>query len=272
MSVDIKNTVDQVKRMIIENGSPGELEYFNYHEKRYLRMANSMVKNVQYGGYVLDIGSHFLHSSMILSLLGFKVVGMDVSEFWSMQFVKERAEKFNIESVIQDDLQLLSANDFGYNRFDGILFTEILEHITFNPINFWHQIYHLLKDKGKIYISTPNALSSTGILRALKNLFTFRGLGISIEMIFSQVTYGHHWKEYSARELKGYFSQLSNGFHVDLKRYGYQKFDNRNFTYWFWSTIRLIGDLTYVFCSDLEAVITVDKSSAHVWKLNAPDY
>lgn len=272
MSLEIKKTIDQVKKIIIDNGSPGELVYFNYHEKRYSRMANSMIKNVRNGGYVLDIGSHYLHSSMILSLLGFKVVGMDVSEFWAMQFVKERAQKFNIESVVQDDLQLLNANDFGHNRFDGILFTEILEHITFNPVNFWHQIYHLLKDKGKIYISTPNALSSTGILRALKNLLSFRGLGIPVEMIFSQVTYGHHWKEYSARELRKYFTLLTDGFYVDLKRYGYQKFDKRSLVYWIWSMVRLLGDLTYIFSSDLEAVITLDKSSTHLWKLKTPSY
>lgn len=272
MSVDIKNTVDQVKRTIIENGSPSELEYFNYHEKRYLRMANSITRNIKPNGSILDIGSHYLHSSMILSALGFKVVGMDVSEFWDMSFVKERAIEFKIESVIQNNLELLNASDFSKESFDGVLFTEILEHITFNPVNFWREIHSLLTEGGKIYISTPNSLSSTGIFRALKSLFTFRGIGISIEAIFSQVTYGHHWKEYSSRELKKYFSLLSDSFEVEIKRYGYQKFDSRNFTYSAWSLIRSLGDLTYVFSSDLEAIVTVDKSSGKGWKLSTPSY
>ncbi len=272
MSKRVETAIEEVGKLVADRGIDGDIEYFNYHKNRYRRMATTLMKHSPEGSKILEIGSHYLHSSMILKKLGYQVDGMDVSEFWSLDFVAERGDTFAISPIINDDLQQLASVGLEEESYDLILFTEILEHITFNPITFWQEIYRLLKPGGLIYVSTPNALSAQGVMRAVKNLISFKGIGNSLEMIFSQVTYGHHWKEYSYRELKRYFQMLSDEFQTSVALYSYQPFDKSTLQHFFWSVIRNIGNWTYVFSSDLEAVITLNKKSKASWKMQSPQY
>lgn len=270
--MNVDEAIGYVKQLVLDLGNSGDIEYFTFHEKRYKRMASTITKQLEAGTRILDIGSHYLHSSMILTQLGYEVHGMDVGEFWSLKWVQERASRFEITPIVQDDLSRLFANEIGEGRYDLVLFTEILEHITFNPISFWQQIHKLTKNDGLLYISTPNSLSAQGVLSTLKNLLTFKGVGNSLEMIFSKVTYGHHWKEYSYRELKNYFQMLSDDFDTRVSFYSYQPLDRSNYKTFIWSIIRGIGNWTYLFSSDLEAVVTVRKSTTSKWKLQSPEY
>lgn len=43
--------------------------------------------------------------------------------------------------------------------FDRIIFTEVLEHLNFNPVPTLQKIYNLLTEKGCLYLSTPDASS-----------------------------------------------------------------------------------------------------------------
>ena len=269
---EIDNVIHEVEELVINQGISGDIKYFSYHKERYRRMASTVVRKTAKGARVLDIGSHYLHSSMILKRLGYEVHGIDVSEFWDLDFVINRGETFGVKSIVQDDLQNLQAIELKENEYDLILFTEILEHITFNPINFWKKIYELLKEDGLIYISTPNSLSAQGMLRGMKDLITFKGIGNSLEMIFAKVTYGHHWKEYSYRELKKYHKMLNNDFTATVKFYSYQPFDKSSLVLLFWSVIRMLGNFMYVFSSDLEALVSIDKTKNSQWKLESPKY
>ncbi|MHC1723464.1 MAG: class I SAM-dependent methyltransferase [Aminipila sp.] len=44
-------------------------------------------------------------------------------------------------------------------KFDVIIFTEVLEHLNFHPLPTLKKIHSLLKDDGCLYLSTPDALS-----------------------------------------------------------------------------------------------------------------
>jgi SAM-dependent methyltransferase len=94
------------------------------------------------------------------------------------------------------------------NHFDAILFAEILEHIAFNPLEMWSELFRIIRPGGLIFISTPNSLNLLQTLRGLAGILLRRGQGLSIPSLMSTVTYGHHWKEYSKRELIEYFSYL----------------------------------------------------------------
>jgi 2-polyprenyl-6-hydroxyphenyl methylase/3-demethylubiquinone-9 3-methyltransferase len=87
--------------------------------------------------------------------------------------------------------------------FDVVVFTEILEHITFTPVLFWRRIYKLLKVGGSIYLTTPNALTPWKMLHVVKRLVTQNGVGITTPEIFHTVTFGHHWKEFHRVILAG---------------------------------------------------------------------
>ncbi|QDH78385.1 methyltransferase domain-containing protein [Echinicola soli] len=259
-----------LKSEITATGNEGDISYFEVHHKRFghvydflqNRIGNKRLK-------VLDIGSHYLHTSIMAKEMGCEVDSMDVSAFWSLPFVRERAAKYNLNPVIEDDLSTLAVPEGKKGHYDIILFTEILEHITFNPINFWKAIHGMVKDGGLIYISTPNSLSLPGFVRTLKNLLGFRGVGIGVEMIHHSVTYGHHWKEYSAGEIKAYFQMLSDDFEVKVKKYSYRKYDLSG-PHKGYRLLANLGNSLGFFAEDLEAVVTVNKQ--HTWKLTTPNY
>ena len=133
-----------------------------------------------------------------------------------------------------------------------VVFCEILEHITFNPVRFWRRVYDLLRPGGFIYLTTPNSLRLTNTLKTAFRLGARRGVGIPLEEIFGHVTYGHHWKEYSASELVDYFGRLSPDFRVET-RYVDFGLEGRA-----WSApIRLFGGILPPFRPHLEAVVRI---------------
>jgi SAM-dependent methyltransferase len=198
-----------------------DLAYFQ-HRPRYQRNLERIDELCPVNGRVLDIGSHYLHTACALTAMGFQVVGMDVSAFAEAEIVRDRARRFHVENIAVDDL---AAGDFlpGQNdSFDLVVFSEILEHITFNPVRFWKRVYEVLRPGGAIYLTTPNALTPWKIMSTIKRAILLEGIGITIPMIFRTVTYGHHWKEYSSSEVRRYFQMLSPDFEVSVRTYSYR--------------------------------------------------
>lgn len=245
-------------------------EYFNFHKNRFIRFGKfldkiSVTKPSSFK--VLEIGSHYLHSSVLLSNKGFHVDAMDVSEFWQLDFVKERAKKYNLNPIIENDLSRLNSISETNDNYDLIVFTEILEHITFNPISFWKRIYQIMKPQGIIYISTPNAFSLPYMFRSLKNLLMLKSIGITIDEIMSKVTYGHHWKEYSAYEIKKYFKLLSSDFEVEVNPYHYKSYNLKRPNLLF-KILSKIGNMTNFFAEDLEVIVKLNKKTC--WRIKPP--
>lgn len=249
--------------------------YFNFHKRRFKKFDKFLEsfekkksgnkENIR----VLEIGSHYLHTSILLSSRLFQVDCMDVEEFWNLDFVKERAEKFTINPIIENDISKLKNFENISNKYDLVVFTEILEHITFNPIQFWKLIYQLLKPGGIIYISTPNAFALPNYVRNLKNLVTFQSAGITVNEIFSKVTYGHHWKEYSSKEIKHYFKQLSDDFEIEVNPYFYKDYELKP-PFLIFKLLSKIGNKTKIFADDLEVIITLREKTN--WKIEEPIY
>ncbi|WP_143959326.1 class I SAM-dependent methyltransferase [Litoribacter populi] len=270
-----KKTVDEVilelEGLVQENAVSKDLEYFYFHKDRFRRMANYVVKHYDPAKTViLDIGSHYLHTSIILRKLGYHVDGMDVKEFWSLDFVENRRETFGINKIVENDLPSLNSLSGTEDKYDLILFTEILEHITFNPVSFWKKLHKVVKSGGDIYISTPNSLSLPSLIRSLKNMISFKGIGTNVDDILNQVTYGHHWKEYSAKELKHYFPSLSDDFEVTINQYNYKNYKQVIKGYPLYSFLAKIGNSTNIFAEELEAIVHVKKG--HSWKKELPSY
>jgi 2-polyprenyl-6-hydroxyphenyl methylase/3-demethylubiquinone-9 3-methyltransferase len=119
---------------------------------------------------------------------------------------------------------------------------------------------------GKVYLSTPNSLQAMNVLSAIKRIVLLDGIGIKIPSIFGTVTYGHHWKEYSSREIFEYFRLLSPVFQVELSTYSYLRH-----SYSPWSLrdygrrlTRSVGNWSGVFAEELEVVVTVRSKSGIV--------
>jgi SAM-dependent methyltransferase len=95
-----------------------------------------------------------------------------------------------------------------------VLFCEILEHLAFNPVDLWKEIYRVLRAPGRIVLTTPNANYWPHLNRAIQRLQTGHGWGPTVADIMTVGTFGHHWKEYTAREVEEYFARLSADFRV----------------------------------------------------------
>lgn len=268
------NRVKTIESEIFELNQPSEVEYFRFHKRRYERFESFLgtyypVDSRSVKLKALDIGSHYLHSSMILSEMDFEVDGMDVSVFWDMDFVKNRGSKFGITPIIENNLANMPGFQSDHDKYDLIVFTEIFEHITFNPIQLWKTIYQILKPGGKIYISTPNSLALANWARNFKNLITLQSVGITVDDIISKVTYGHHWKEYSALEIKSYFETLSDDFQVTINPYHYKEHELKS-PYLVFKLLSKLGNLTTKFAEELEVIVELKEKKS--WKKGLSEY
>jgi 2-polyprenyl-3-methyl-5-hydroxy-6-metoxy-1,4-benzoquinol methylase len=204
---------------LVKKQDGGDQNYFNSQLRRYLYSIRRISQLCPMPCRVLDIGSHYLHQSTLLSLLGYDVCGLDVPLFTDAAFIQERSKLMKIQNVSSGSQQsgdFLEGHD---NSFNLIVCTEMLEHIAFNPVAFWRRVWELLSTGGMIYVTTPNVFRIRALVKNLIRLVTFEGVGIPVDEILTVITYGHHWKEYSPREIRKYFNRLSPDFAVETRTY-----------------------------------------------------
>jgi 2-polyprenyl-3-methyl-5-hydroxy-6-metoxy-1,4-benzoquinol methylase len=165
------------------------------------------------GKRMLDIGAHWLHQSLLWRESGYDVVAADVGLTLDIPWVREQAQRNQIELIryarLDDGQALASLAD---ESIDVVLFCEILEHITFNPMAFWSEVYRVLAPGGRIVVTTPNYYWLRGRAWDIKRLRARGGGGLPVQEILRTPTYGHHWKEFALRECVEYFNSLSEDF------------------------------------------------------------
>jgi 2-polyprenyl-6-hydroxyphenyl methylase/3-demethylubiquinone-9 3-methyltransferase len=205
------------------------LEYFaacggtddGYLRAHWLRFRNTKARfdarwDKSKGTRVLDVGAHWLHQALLFALDGYQVTASDFGDQLRRPNVARLAAAHGIELIGNDDLEHPSAfSHLPDGAFDVIVFGEIIEHITFNPVAMWREFHRLLAEGGRIVVTTPNYYAADAIGRRLQRGIRGGGGGIPVDQILGYRTHGHHWKEYSRRELLRYFELLSPDFRVD---------------------------------------------------------
>ncbi|HRQ65125.1 MAG TPA: methyltransferase domain-containing protein [Xanthomonadaceae bacterium] len=167
------------------------------------------------GRRVLDVGAHWLHQSVLWAAAGFRITALDLPETFSYPSVRRAASGRDIRLLPCESLEQAQALSLlPEDSFDVVLFTEVLEHLTFNPVAMWRQIYRVMAPGGRLLVTTPNAYRLRGQAWRPKRFLAGRGFGIPVEDIIGLRTLAHHWKEYSCKELVRYFALLSPDFHV----------------------------------------------------------
>lgn len=275
VSDQVLNALSTVRTDVEQCGNAFDQRYFTLHEERFARSAQRLLDLLPAArsGALLDIGSHYLHLSSLLTLLDYKVTGVDVAEFTQLPFVQERAQKFGLANSELRPGALAAGDILGEarGRFDGVIFCEILEHITFNPIRFWRRIYDLLRVNGIIYITTPNGLQLLAVLGAIWNAASLKRRGIRVDHIFSNVTYGHHWKEYGAGEIREYFARLSPDFDVAVHGFSFRDSPGRDTDAGpMKAALRRLGNATGPLAENLEAVVRLRSRTA--WRAVPPTF
>ena len=221
----LKSRIDIVEKDIIEKE---DLAYWLYHRIRYENTVKSILKEFHGCEFskirVLDIGSHYLHLPIILKKYDFDLYGLDINTFTDLSLIKKRAKEENIDnrttqSGLEDGQFPFEENE----KFDLILFTETIEHLSFQPHKMWEGIFKLLKKRGKVYITTPNSLSLRRILYQIFRILNFEGYGPKLEDLLLKPSYALHWKEYSPKEMRKYFEILGHKVDLCVNYYSYKK-------------------------------------------------
>jgi len=221
----LKRNLDLVEVKTIENE---DLAYWLYHRTRYQQTVQSILKEFEGRDFskirILDIGSHYLHLPIILKKYDFDLHGLDINTFTDLNLVQRRAKEENIDNrTIHSDLEDGKFPFEKNEKFDLILFTETLEHLSFQPHKMWEGIFKLLKKEGKVYITTPNSLSLRRIAYQLFRILNFEGYGPTLEDLLVKPSYALHWKEYSPKEIRKYFEILGHKVGLCVNYYRYKK-------------------------------------------------
>ena len=123
-------------------------------------------------------------------------------------------------------------------------------------------------------LQAQGAVVRAALARATRGLVTGTRLGLNVRQVFAHVTYGHHWKEYSARELVQYFAMLSPDFDVRVRRLHFagapSPFAGHGPAGRLKDAVRRAGNASGVFAEQLEAVVTLRRRSE--WRTSAPRY
>lgn len=197
-----------------------DTKYLRLHYARYIETLEFVFpcKDARAPQEILDVGAHWLHNAFFYANRGHHLIVMDAPDTLQRPAVKVAAEVMGAK--IRPTRRMEKADGFAdipSDSVDIVLFCEVIEHLTFNPITFWKHIYRVLRPGGRIIVTTPNAFHYRSLNSFIRRMTSGEGLGLPVAKIFSGGTYGHHWKEFSLRELQSYFAILSPDF--DTSRY-----------------------------------------------------
>jgi 2-polyprenyl-3-methyl-5-hydroxy-6-metoxy-1,4-benzoquinol methylase len=139
-------------QLILSELNPFEkANVFEKNYRRYMEIFNTIHQSISLEQPIIDIGSGPGHVALLLHKLGYDITVADVdfSEY------HERYEKFNI-GMIKTDIEFEDL-PLNANSFECVIFTEVIEHLSYYHIDHvLAQIHRILKENGKLIITTPN--------------------------------------------------------------------------------------------------------------------
>ncbi len=197
-------------------GPTGDATYLREHFYRF-RETHRLAREKWHWeqARVLDIGAHWLHQSVLFANDGCEVIAADFKAVFEDEGLQGIASQKRIQLLGFDRLDDGDAlASLETDSIDVILFCEIIEHITFNPVAMWQQLFRVMQPGGRIIVTTPNCYYAGALFRDFSRWLTGWGTGISVDDILRRRTHSPHWKEYSSRELRAYFELLSTDFSV----------------------------------------------------------
>lgn len=198
-----------------------DADYLRVHFRRYVDTYRRVIAGRTWqGARMLDIGAHWLHQSLMYARAGLQVIAVDLPAMLDAHEVRTLAGACGIELLPNADLEHADAlRTLPDDSVDIVLFTEIIEHLAFNPRAMWREIQRVLKPGGRVVVTTPNHYALRSVMRRQWRAWRGLGGGVLVAEILDEPTRAHHWKEYSRRELVEYFRRLSPDFHCAASAY-----------------------------------------------------
>lgn len=159
--------------------------WFNLHYNRFVESLMLLLNYIPKSSKILDVGCSPGYLTSAIKLLGFNVKGVDLDPDTVTKFNNIEVKKCNIEE------EILPFND---DTFDCIIFSEVLEHISYNKIQHTlDELHRVLKKSGFLLMSTPNLACIENRVFLLFGGCQFLGGGIINP---------HHVREYTMKEIR----------------------------------------------------------------------
>ena len=156
---------NKLKEYLPSTEHPSYVSWKNYHlnaVKRGFEIVELLVSNglLLRGRRVLDVGCGTCGPYVALTYSGAEVVGLDLF-IDSLKVGKERiaSEGFEANLIVASAQHL----PFRNNRFDVVLFSDVIEH-TQKPSDCAKEISYILNDGGLLYGTGPNIFSIINFL------------------------------------------------------------------------------------------------------------
>lgn len=194
--------------------------YGSTHAARFSDDLKNIVPGLQRFSEILEIAPYTGWVSIQLRKMGY-AVSIVQSEHDQRRFQK-RFDHYGITSRTA----LFPSERIPYppESFDMVIFCEILEHFSFNPVPTLLQIRDVLKPDGLLYLTTPNQAT----LRNALKLVAGRPINESMSSFITipdhatydpeaHLNYGLHWREYTMGELCALLQ--ATGFRIRTRRF-----------------------------------------------------
>lgn len=163
--------VEKLRQQYLDQLPEKKKVYVEASIPRYRFVSAAALRHFRRGGKVLDLGCAPGHMGIILNSLGFEVHGIDLNQLWEETYPEKKwLQSLNVQAL---DVEK-EALPFGDATFDGVLFTEVLEHIALvAPTKVLREIARVLKPDAVLLLTTPNVCNLANILALAKgkNIF-----------------------------------------------------------------------------------------------------
>jgi 2-polyprenyl-3-methyl-5-hydroxy-6-metoxy-1,4-benzoquinol methylase len=165
---------DAIKRVEAEHlqNLPEKKKYYvDASLSRFRFVAREAIKHFPARGKVLDLGCAPGYLGIILNELQFEVHGLDLNQLWEETYPHPKwIQELRVQAVDVERSPL----PFPDGGFDGVLFTEVLEHIAIvDPVKVLHEIARILKPNATLLLTTPNVCNLANLIALAKgrNIF-----------------------------------------------------------------------------------------------------
>jgi cyclopropane fatty-acyl-phospholipid synthase-like methyltransferase len=187
--------------------------YYWYHVAKWIieDSQNADINNI------LDVGcGHGTLSVFSKMLYNCDVTCIDAINYMSQEMVQHF--ELNYELM---DIEVNMDKIYHPKHYDRIIFTEVIEHLYFNPVPTMEKLHEILKDDGKLFLSTPDSVEWGYLNGFYSHVGQMPNPGDIDKPDFS--TIDQHIYQYSRGELERVIQE--SGFYIN--KFSYCKIGNR---------------------------------------------